>query len=60
LIKISKRKLPLVVNLHSDFNELDVSEFLDSLITAMKNNEYDTIHIDQLIELRNKIYKRLL
>lgn len=57
---MSKRKLPLVVNLHHDYNKLGVSDFLDSLISAMRLNEYETIHIDQLIELRNKIKKGLL
>jgi hypothetical protein len=49
-----------VVNLHHDFNKIDVTDFLDSLISAMKFNEYETIHIDQLIELRNKVKKGLL
>ena len=57
---MTKRNLPLVVNLHHDYNKIDVSDFLESLISAMKFNEYETIHIDQLIELRNKIKKGLL
>ena len=58
---MSKRKLPLVINFESkDFESMKISNFLESLISAMKNNEYETIHIDQLIELRNMIKKGLL
>jgi hypothetical protein len=47
--------------LHSDnIKKMPIIDFLESLITAMNSQNYDVIHIDQLIDIRNKIKKELL
>ena len=49
-------KLPLIVNLNKkDFDQLTILDFLDSLIKAMTFNKYETLHIDQIKELRRQM-----
>lgn len=52
---MSKNLKYLKVDFNKKIKNMPIIDFLEALINSMKNQDYEIIHIDQLIELRNKI-----